>query len=154
MVDIGTAVLGLVALVAAGSILKGSGFPQGNRRDAFRVTRRRLLTENETEFFFRLRAAIGDDFHVMAQVSMGALMNAGGGGSRARFDRKIVDYVICDRSLKVVLLVELDDRTHDKQKDRARDRMTAEAGYQTLRIESKNKPGVAELRKLVLAALR
>lgn len=38
---------------------------------------------------------------------------------RARFDRKIADFVLCERgTLKVLALVELDDRTHTAKADR------------------------------------
>lgn len=113
-----------------------------------------LLTGNEREFFGRLLAAGAGEFHVFPQVCMGALMapNVKPGGRsymgiRATFSQKIVDFVICDRKLNVVALVELDDRTHSKEKDVARDRMTSSAGYQTLRYESRAKPSIEKIRQ-------
>ena len=68
---------------------------------------------------------------------------------RARFDRKIGDFVICDRrTLDVVALVELDDCTHDARTDRQRDTITQAAGYQTLRFQSKPKPTEAEIAEM------
>lgn len=88
---------------------------------------------------------------------MGALLAATATGNktdafknRARFAQKIVDYVICDDNLVPVLLLELDDRTHSASKDKERDKMTASAGYPTLRIESRSKPPVPALRRLIL----
>lgn len=68
---------------------------------------------------------------------------------RAKFDRKIADFVICERgTLKVVTLIELDDRTHNSSSDRKRDAITKAAGYQTIRFQSKQKPTEAEIAAL------
>lgn len=57
--------------------------------------------------------------------------------------------MICaPHSLDVLLVVELDDRTHHVGDDRKRDAMMKAAGYQTLRFQSKHKPTVAELADL------
>jgi hypothetical protein len=58
---------------------------------------------------------------VFPQVSFAAFLTDDGQLSRnaqwavrAKFDRKIADFVVCERgSLKIVAVVELDDRTHD-----------------------------------------
>src|SRR5262249_40990185 len=108
-----------------------------------------------TEFFHRLQRAL-PAYRVFPQVSFAALMTDDSALSRqarwslrARFDRKIADFVICDaRSLKVVALVELDDRTHDVRADRNRDAITKAAGYQTFRFESKAKPSEQEIAAL------
>lgn len=73
---------------------------------------------------------------------MAALVDCAGGltrsqraSARNRFDRKIVDFVLEDRSSGDVLaLVELDDRTHSVARDRKRDEITRAAGYATIRI--------------------
>jgi hypothetical protein len=116
-----------------------------------------LLTQNEQEFFVRLKQAL-PDHHVMAQVSMGALLNPSVPRRdplfhriRNRFAQKIVDYVVLDDKFKVVTLIELDDRTHVQEKDADRDAMTAAAGYRTIRYQSKAKPAVASIRFDVLA---
>jgi len=65
---------------------------------------------------------------------------------RARFDRKIIDFVVCDRQqLRVIAIVELDDILHNPVADRARDAVTTAAGYRTFRFSSRNKPSVQEL---------
>jgi len=128
------------------------------RRPSFRVVKRAFLTENEKEFLHRLEAAF-PEHRVMAQVSMGALMSPDvRGGSpdylsiRSRFAQKVVDYVVLDDALEVVALVELDDRTHQLEKDAQRDAMTAAAGYVTLRYRSREKPAPQAIRA-ELAAL-
>jgi hypothetical protein len=119
-----------------------------------RLQRKSLLTANEAEFFHRLQRAL-PGYHVFPQVAFAALMTDDGKLSakarwsiRAKFDRKIADYVICDRMLRVVALIELDDRTHNASADRQRDAITKAAGYRTLRFSSRQKPSQAEIAAL------
>jgi hypothetical protein len=120
-----------------------------------RIKPKSLLTANETEFFHRLQRAL-NGYHVFPQVAFGAVLTDDGQlaskarwSVRAKFDRKIVDFVICERgSLKIVALIELDDRTHSASADRERDAITKAAGYQTFRFQSKQKPSEAEIAAL------
>jgi hypothetical protein len=120
-----------------------------------RIRPKPLLTPNETEFFHRLQRAL-NGYHVFPQVAFGALLTDDGQlrsqarwSVRAKFDRKIADFVICERgSLKIVALIELDDRTHSASADRQRDAITKAAGYQTFRFQSKQKPSEAEIAAL------
>jgi hypothetical protein len=119
------------------------------------LVRKPLLTPNEAEFFHRLQRAL-PAFLVFPQVSFAGFLTDDGTLSRnaqwavrAKFDRKIADFVICDRkSLAVVALVELDDRTHSAQADLQRDAITRAAGYQTIRYQSRQKPTEAEIAAL------
>ncbi len=112
-----------------------------------RLRRKPLLTANEAEFFHRLQRAL-PGFHVFPQVSFAAFLTDDGQlfrnaqwAVRAKFDRKIADFVICERgTLNIVAVVELDDRTHNAQADRQRDAITKAAGYQTILYQSRRKP--------------
>ena len=102
-----------------------------------RVAAKPLMSNRELAFWHLLRVA-ADPLHVAPQVSMGALLRATRDETRRNvrnhFDRKVVDFVLVDDSGSVRLLVELDDRTHRADRDAARDRLTASAGYATLRV--------------------
>lgn len=125
------------------------------------VLRPRLLTANELDFFRRLQSAV-PEHDVFAQVSQGALLDVSVPRehplfwqARARFDRKIADFVVCRKSdAGVLCLVELDDRTHNFTADAQRDDVTGEAGLVTLRFWSRAKPSAADLRKAVLAVTK
>ena len=114
-----------------------------------------ILTPNEREFYHRLTRAL-PNHPVFPQVAFSALIAVDGQISgrqqfaiRRRFGWKYADFVICrPYTLDVLLLIELDDRTHDAGSDRQRDAITKAAGYQTLRFRSKHKPSVAELADL------
>lgn len=150
----GTGLLILGLVVMAGIAIKKYQY----RHSPYRFKAKDILTPNETEFFGRIRQAV-PELLVMTQVSMGALMTGtheSGKHIRARmkFAQKIVDFVILDKDCNVVLLIELDDRMHNKGKDRERDAMTRQAGYATLRFESRNKPSVPALRAAILKQIR
>jgi hypothetical protein len=120
-----------------------------------RIRRKPLLTANEAEFFHRLQRAL-PGFHVFPQISFAAFLTYDGQLSknaqwavRAKFDRKIADFVVCERrTLKIVAVVELDDRMHDAKADRQRNAITKAAGYQTIRYQSRQKPSEAEIAAL------
>lgn len=139
-------VFAIVVLVA-----KPSGWLWGHTP---RVRAKRVLTANETEFLSRLRRAL-PDHEVLPQVAMGALLDVNLPEShpdywhlRREFAQKVVDYVVCrPKSLEVLAVVELDDRTHDikRDKDAARDALLLSAGIRTLRWDSRAKPTTAEI---------
>lgn len=124
--------------------------------------RKTLLTGNEIDFLKRLeRALAGTSFRVLPQVSMGAVMNTTLTPAhpkywevRSSFSSKIIDFVICDeRNYRPLLVVELDDRMHDFDRDRSRDALLAKSGLRTVRFWSRKKPQVPELREFLIKHL-
>jgi Protein of unknown function (DUF2726) len=140
------------ALYAAIAMLVLISFATLARRSGH-IIPKPIMTPNEIEFFRRLtRAAAPFPLHVFPQVSMSALITDDGRlptrarwKLRSRFDRLIIDYVVCDASMRVVALIELDDRCHDPFRDARRDAITKAAGYRTIRYQSRHKPSVVEL---------
>lgn len=133
----------LIILVGVGALVLLARFAKAA---APRIVRKAFLTENEKWVLGFLEAAL-PEHRIMAQVAMGALLtttepNRGKAQSaRNRFSQKVVDYVVVSRdTAEVVALIELDDRTHSRAKDAARDAMTAAAGYRTIRIPGKPRP--------------
>ena len=113
-----------------------------------------LLTPNELEFLGRLEAAV-PEYRFHGQVAMGALLDPAVSRKdgkeyfrlRGMIAQKIVDFVAQSRkdgSIKAI--IELDDRTHDSEKDAKRDAMLASAGFRTIRWNSKTKPDIAAIR--------
>lgn len=125
-------------------------------RSLLRVAQKPILTPNEIEFFGRLRTAL-PELAIFPQVAMGALLKPAASGKdyhriRGTFAQKIIDFVICDpNTLEIIVLVELDDRSHDPQKDAKRDQITGAAGYKTIRWQSKKRPEPDEIRQTVLS---
>jgi hypothetical protein len=145
------AIIILVALGVAAAFLS-----PGRTAWLSHVTTKPLMTPNELEFFHRLQQAL-PEYSVFPQVSFAAILTDDGKLSkkarwsvRSRFDRKIADFVICDRgTVRVRALIELDDRTHRVSSDRQRDAITKAAGYQTFRFNSNQKPSFAEIAALL-----
>lgn len=143
------------ALVITAAILIASLILAWLKPWRLRICRKSLMTANEAEFYRRLERAL-PTYRVFPQVSFAAFLTHDGSMSsrrrwsvRARFDRKIADFVVCDgRTLEIVALIELDDATHTARADRARDALTKTAGYQTFRFQSKQKPTIAEIAAL------
>jgi hypothetical protein len=120
------------------------------------LVKKDILTPNEREFFGRLQAAAADiGLEVVPQVAMGALLDVSLDKKhplywplRRRFDKKIIDFVVyVKRTMQVLTIVELDDRTHDPEKDRKRDAMMAKAGFRTVRWDSRAKPSIPVIRQ-------
>ena len=107
---------------------------------------RSIMTDNEQEFFLRLSVAL-PDFYIFPQVSFSAFLEPANYSSeskkmsiRGTYSQKYADYVVTNKAFEVIAIVELDDRTHNEQKDRARDKMLNQAGSRVIRWQSNNKP--------------
>jgi hypothetical protein len=148
----------VVGLLIAGCVLV-AWMPSSGDKTQGTFRRRPLMNDNEIEFYFRLSKALPEHL-IFPQVSMQALIEAASTDRRvAERDRKRiaqqrVDYAICDPAGAVVVVIELDDRSHrsKKAKDNVRDARLMQAGIRTLRYQSNARPGLAALRKDILAA--
>ncbi|MFC5478515.1 DUF2726 domain-containing protein [Massilia suwonensis] len=132
--------------------VSAKGAKDKSRAGAYR--RRKLMTENELEFFGRLVAALPDHY-IFPQVAMSALIEAASSdkklahGDRLRIAQQRVDYVVCTQAGELVAVVELDDRSHSGAKDQLRDSRLEQAGIRTVRFQSRSKPTPAAIRVTV-----
>ena len=57
---------------------------------------------------------------------------------RAKFNRKMADFVVCSKAFEVIAVVELDDSSHkgNEEKDEARDGLLKQAGVAVLRYKT------------------
>lgn len=119
----------LIAAAVVGELAKKQALGSAER-----PKRRWPLTKNEAAMYNRLVQVLPDKV-IFAQVSFGALLTARGRATRNRFDRKIADFVVCDKALQVLAVIELDDSSHRgrESKDAARDKLLIDAGYRVLR---------------------
>ena len=119
-----------------------------------RVAFKEMLTSAERQFLVVLINAL-PDFVICPQVAMGALLKVESGVenkqfwvTRNKFSQKIVDYAVVDPSDgRVLVLIELDDRSHDASRDRDRDAMLARAGYLVERFGNRPFPNVSTVRE-------
>lgn len=146
-------VLLAMACIVGIPLLFGAG-----RRTPGLYQSRRILTPNETEFYNRMIEAL-PGYVVHTQIAMSALIepriDRWEDGSeymrrRAKFSQKYVDFVICrPGKLDVVAIVELDDITHEDEKDAERDEMLQGAFYNVVRWHSRRKPSKDEIYKTI-----
>ncbi|OON59387.1 hypothetical protein B0920_23680 [Massilia sp. KIM] len=129
----------------------------GARSDTGSYRGRKLMTENEREFFWRLRRAL-PGYHVFPQVAMTALLEPASRNrrqahaDRLRIAQQRIDYVVCDPNCEVVAVIELDDRTHSAARDLRRDARLEQGGVRSIRFQSRHKPTVEAIRAAVLPA--
>lgn len=127
-----------------------------DRAGAYRS--RALMTDNELEFFGRLVAALPEHY-IFPQVAMSALLEASSSdkkvahSDRLRIAQQRIDYVVCNKRGEVVAVVELDDRTHSRAKDKVRDGRLEQASIRTVRFQARQKPAADAIRAAVLPAL-
>jgi hypothetical protein len=132
----------------------------GLGRQALEVRPVPLMTQAERRVMAYIEEAL-PGARVHAQVSMGAIMQPGRMlGHRAatitrnRFSSKRVDFVVEDRaSGRILALIELDDWSHSAGNDQWRDRLTASAGYRTIRLPAGERQTSATVRARLHAAL-
>lgn len=124
------------------------------------VHRKLFLTRVEHETLGYIEAAF-PQLRVHCQVSMGALISPErfldrnvAQWTHRLYSQKIVDYVLQDRrGGEIVALVELDDATHRRRRDQARDFLTESAGYRTIRLSASERPTLDSVRTTISHAL-
>ena len=106
--------------------------------------------------YWRIKEAVGEDGIVLAQVAFSSFIQTSGDKKKgySKFNQarqKVADFVICDKDFSIFAIIEIDDKTHNKEKDIARDAITEEAGIKTYRLEAKYLPTADEIRKAILS---
>lgn len=140
----------LVLIVAAAAVafafIKPNTKESGTKGKQTPIKAKPVLTMNEQPTFNRLKEAL-PEYSVLAQVSFSAMITSTGQATRNRFNRKMADFVICDKAFNVVAVVELDDSSHKgrEDKDAERDELLKEAGLKVIRY--KRTPSAEQVRK-------
>ncbi len=146
----------LLKLLAEKYLPERKGKYRYQRKDSF-------MTSAEQEFFAGLKAIVGERYQVFAQVHLPTVLNHKVPGQNWRgafrhIDEKSVDFVICDgASLRPLLTIEFDDRSHGEDSRKLRDeevnRIFEEAGLPLIRIENHGHFDSTEVSRLVNEAL-
>lgn len=151
-----TVVLVALIILAVGAFIvwKSELAGGGSNGEGVKFKSKMLMTSNELEFLNRLEEAVPEwRFH--AQVAMGAILDPAVPRqdakayfrARGMFSQKIVDFVAQSRADgQIVAIIELDDKTHNADKDTKRDGMLTGAGYRVVRYQSKTKPNSQRIR--------
>ncbi len=133
----------LVIVLIAGVAFLGARKRSSGVAQKGTFIKRTVATANEQAMYWRLVSVFPAPEHVvLTQVSFGALLTAKAAAGRYSFSQKIADFVLLDKSFKVLAVIELDDSSHRGRegKDASRDAMLAMAGYKILRYKAIPQP--------------
>ena len=131
---------------------KGRG--AGHRFESLKA----LMSPGELKFFRALEAAVGSDYRVFSKVRLADVVQpAKTGDKRAWYaafgviKSKHVDFVVCDPdTLEFRLVVELDDKSHDRsdraERDQKVDDILAQANLPILHFPAKAAYSAEEIR--------
>lgn len=142
----------VIALIAGGYLLlmnrEGGGLKlvKGGKdaevKKPWPYRARVLMTEREQVMFHRLREAC-PELLVFSQVQLSRAIEVkprvdDHTSWRNKIDRKSLDFVICLPDSSILAVIELDDKSHDRQKQKTRDadktRALADAGVRLIRV--------------------
>jgi very-short-patch-repair endonuclease len=134
----------LIAAVAALALLALAVSKKAKRTGEIPTRAKPVLTKNEQGMYWRLREAFPDTV-VLAQVAFSALITSAR-EHRNRYNQKVADFVLLDRSMQVIAVIELDDSSHNgrAEQDVARSRLLETAGLRVIRF--KRTPDIDVLR--------
>lgn len=126
--------------------------------------RRYLLTRCEADFFRVLWPLLGNRYLISCKVRLADLVTCSASdwaeGKANRISQKHIDFVVsCAHSSRIMLAIELDDRSHErperKRRDTFLDALLAETGIRFLRVTARSRYDAEALRdELVRKGLR
>lgn len=151
----------VIVIAVIGSIIKngkakGRGFKY-DPNDEWPYIQKDLMTKTERLFFAKLKHAL-PEHTIFAQVQLSRLIDVKKGHDFQqwfnRINRMSADYVVVDRDLKTVAVIELDDSTHNQKKrieaDKKKDKALTSAGINMIRWKVTQIPSDAVIRQEVL----
>ena len=119
-----------------------------------------FMSPKERDFFFKNLVGsrvITSEFNVHPQVAMSAFIDTPLKEDRECFDKKVVDFLVCDKkSRKIYCVIELDGASHETSEvyDIERDKMLEYAGIPTLRYKNSDMPTPEKIRQDIVNLIR
>lgn len=106
-----------------------------NKGNALDLKARDLMTKREQTMYLALVDAL-PEFLIFSQVAFSALITSKNQAVRNKFNRKVSDFVICNKEFVVIAIVELDDSSHKGREDAdaKRDDLLTTAKYKVVRF--------------------
>jgi len=118
------------------------------------------LSQPEQILYFRLVQALPEHI-ILAQVQLSRFLGVKKGNNYQakkgnnyqawlnRINRKSADFVVCNKDLSIVAVIELDDATHQRESrqadDAKKDKALASAGVRIVRWQAKSIPDIAAI---------
>ena len=147
-------VVGVVIVV--GIAVVKSRFKSGSKEWKYQYRKKDFfLSRAEHECYDALIEAVGNDYHIFAQVHLPTIVDnkivgQNWRGAFRHISEKSVDFVLCDKKyISPKLAIELDDKTHQRpnrqERDREVERILHQAGVPLLRLENRGHFNPSEL---------
>ena len=120
--------IALVLVVAIAIKAKGTG------AGSIQTKAKLVLTKHEQAMYWRLRETFPEAV-VLAQVAFSSLITSAR-EHRNRYSQKTADFVLLERSMRVIAVIELDDSSHKGREhaDAKRAALLETAGYRVVRF--------------------
>lgn len=141
---IGIVIALVIGLAVLKALIEGDNEKE---KPKYRYMRKQFfLTRAEHECYDALITAVGNQYHVFAQVHLPTILDNKVKGqdwraALAHINRKSVDFVLCDKAyISPKLAIELDDKSHERpdrqERDQEVERILRDAGVPLLRLEN------------------
>jgi hypothetical protein len=134
---------------------RSAGSPTSD--ESWPVSARNLLSKRENKLY-QILVALYPDHKIFVQVALSQLIDIDRNhpeseSIRARYKQLVADFVLCRPNLDVVVVIELDDRTHAWPKRKAADarknKALADAGIRLVRIPAGRLPTIEKLQEIL-----
>lgn len=134
------ALVALIIMALFGAKAKGRRRFKYNPEEEWPFTAKKLQTNSEEALYKRLKEAL-PEYHIFVQVQLSRLIDVKKGHDFNqwfnRINRMSLDFVVCDESLKVLTVIELDDSSHRdphrQEQDHKKNKALKSAGIKILR---------------------
>jgi len=125
-------IAGIAMILIAATANKGDR--QKKDKDHTPIKSRPILSITEQPLFLKLRKAL-PEYIVLTQVALSSILSSSGQVTRNKLNRYRADFVILDKDLQVLAIVELEDPSHKGPEHKSNDRnsMLKEADYRVIR---------------------
>ena len=164
VVSVACVVLNLKKIKSA--ISKNAKNAKGPRQEFAYQLREALFTPAEIKFYRELEQAIGEQFIIFGKVRVADIISPEKGLSKGnwrtafnKISAKHFDFVLCNKnSLRVEVVIELDDKSHRKSnrvnRDKFLNRATKTAGLKIIRFPVKSLYSTNELQSKILQIMQ
>jgi len=135
------------------------------KKDRYKYKRKDfLMSRPEHEFFDILVAVLGNEYYVFPQIHLSTIIDnkvvgQNWKGAFNHVNQKSVDFVVCDKNnIKPLLAIELDDKSHEKEDRKERDRDVEEilrdSDMPLVRFENHGSFDKEEIKRVVMEKLK
>ena len=158
-IDIGLRIVGFVlAILSATMLIKADDEVQAPpvNPDYKYAVKQSLTSPSEQKLFYMLRQSVGNQFEIFPQIALVSLVDKLTAGAYRNELFRVVDFVLADpRTLKPLLVIELNDASHQRKERQERDEkvkcILQRAGLNMLTLTTENYDKVNLKREIYLA---